>query len=133
MLRDWLAVAIGGMLGSTARYGLMLAFAAADPKYLPLATLSANVVGCFAMGIISQLAIHHWDSQAWWVVGIRVGLLGGLTTFSSFAVDVVRSWEAGRTGEWLLLVAAHCGLGILAMLGGMLLVANCWPTSPSAG
>ena len=55
----------------------------------------------------------------WWVVGVRVGLLGGLTTFSSFALEVVREWQSGRNGISLALVCLHCALGVAAVVIGM--------------
>ena len=121
MLKDWIAVGLGGMLGSLARYGIMLLFALIGPAWLPIATLAANVLGCLAIGYVSQWAYHAELTHHWWVVGVRVGLLGGLTTFSSFGLDVIREWQAGRTTFSLALVAAHCAAGIAAVALGIAL------------
>ena len=110
---------IGGMLGSLARHGVVLLFALIGTAWLPYATLTVNVVGCFAIGFISQWAYQHELTGAWWVVGVRVGLLGGLTTFSTFGLDVFREWQAGRTSVSLALILLHCILGLAAVACGI--------------
>ncbi len=107
------------MLGALARYGILLIFSVIGPSWLPVATLVANLGGCLAIGYISQWAVQQDLTHHWWIVGVRVGLLGGLTTFSSFALDVVRQWQLGRSGLSLGLIAAHCALGIAAVALGM--------------
>ena len=116
---NWIAVGVGGMLGSMARYGLLQLFSAIGPAWLPAATLSANVLGCFAIGYVSQWAFHQQLTGTWWIVGIRVGLLGGLTTFSSFALDVLREWQNGRAGFSVALVCMHVALGLAAVAAGV--------------
>lgn len=119
MWKDWVAVGVGGMVGSLARYGIVLLFALIGPAWLPLATLAANVLGCFAMGYISQWAYHEGLTHHWWVVGARVGLLGGFTTFSSFGLDVFREWQAGRATYSAGLVLSHCLFGLAAIALGI--------------
>ena len=119
MLKEWLAVALGGMLGSLARYALMRAFLLIGAAWLPIATLSANLLGCLAMGWLAQWSLFHEHNNHWLVVGARVGLLGGLTTFSSFALDTFRMWHSGRAGMSVLLALTHVSCGILALLIGM--------------
>jgi CrcB protein len=119
MLRECLAVAIGGALGSLGRYALLLMFSLLGAGWLPLATLVANVIGCLAIGWVAQWALHQDAPNAWWLVGIRIGLLGGLTTFSSFALDVWRMGQSEKLGLALLLAATHVCLGIACVALGM--------------
>lgn len=120
MLRECLAVAVGGALGSLARYTLMLVFSLGGATWLPVATLTANVVGCLAIGAVTQWVLQTESlGQSWWVTGVRVGLLGGLTTFSSFAMEVARLWQTDRGGLSLVLVGLHLGLGLASVVLGM--------------
>ena len=119
MHREWIAVAIGGMLGAVARHALSWLFSHIGPTWLPIATLLANVVGCFAIGALAQWSMQQELSKEWWVVGVRVGLLGGLTTFSSFALDIIVHWNDSRTTHSIALLAGHLVLGILAVAAGL--------------
>ena len=127
MVRDVLAVAIGGAAGSLARYALLLAFSLIGSVWLPIATLAANLLGCLAIGFVAQWSVQsHWD-QHWAAVGIRIGLLGGLTTFSSFALDALRIWQSERLAAAAWLVAAHVVLGLAAAALGIWLARNAMP------
>ncbi|GIW97514.1 MAG: putative fluoride ion transporter CrcB [Pirellulaceae bacterium] len=119
LLKEWLAVALGGMLGSLGRHAISTLCAAFGASMVPVATLVVNVLGCFFIGCLTQWSFHHHLSSAWWVVGMRVGLLGGLTTFSSFGLDVIRVGKGGHLGFSVALVALHLILGLAAVGWGM--------------
>lgn len=119
MAREWIAVALGGMLGAVSRHALSWIFSLIGPSWLPIATLAANVGGCFLIGLLSHWAFHRQLSAEWWVIGIRVGLLGGLTTFSSFGLDLVRLWTEDRSWYAINLGLAHIVLGLLAVVAGL--------------
>ncbi|RMF37970.1 MAG: CrcB family protein [Planctomycetota bacterium] len=119
MILEWFAVALGGMLGSLLRHALSMLFALAGPGWVPIATLAANVIGCGMIGALAVWSFQQSLSTSWWVVGARVGLLGGLTTFSSFGLDVVRVWQSGKLSWSLTLTCLHVALGISAVVAGM--------------
>jgi CrcB protein len=116
----WLAVAIGGALGSLSRHGvnhvihgqwLVMRF--------PLATAVVNVAGCFIIGVLSGLIAsdrvalrHHWREF------VFVGLLGGFTTFSTFGLDTFLLARTDAGGAAVLNVAAQVGGGLLALWVG---------------
>jgi CrcB protein len=129
MMKEWLAVGLGGMLGAVARHSLFYLFSLAGPNWLPFATLTANILGCLAIGVLFQWAVEQTIQSEWWVVAVRVGILGGLTTFSSFSLEVSRYLQSDRTGTALWLVAAHVVLGIIATLVGLRLGAELAVTS----
>jgi CrcB protein len=89
------AVALGGVLGSEARYGLTLVVP--DAGGVPWTTFGINVLGCFAIGVLMVGVQRRW--------GVRrpllrpfagVGVLGGFTTFSAYTVGVERLLDGGR-------------------------------------
>ncbi|HWM08783.1 MAG TPA: CrcB family protein [Solirubrobacteraceae bacterium] len=106
------AVAIGGVLGVLARYGLGRLTTGHDG--LLWTTVGINVVGSFALGL---LVAGNWFSRdAREALG--VGLLGGFTTFSTFSVHVVIEVDAGRPARALAYIAASVLGGIAAAAAG---------------
>lgn len=118
MAKEWFAVALGGMAGATLRHVITSCFSLVGAPWLPIATLTANSLGCFAIGLLAHWAIQSESQNEWWVVGARVGVLGGLTTFSSFALEVVRVWQTERVMA-VVLCLSHLLVGICAVLLGM--------------
>ncbi|GAC1629969.1 MAG: fluoride efflux transporter CrcB [Nevskia sp.] len=116
-LMMWLAVTLGGAIGSGARFGTVLAFKSL-PYGFPLATLFVNVAGGFAMGAI----VGHISSRETFSDVIRLalttGILGGFTTFSAFSIETVLLWRDGQGGTALLNAAANVVLSIAACAAG---------------
>ncbi len=82
------AVALGGAVGSAARYLLMTAVGHWFGTQFPYGTLVVNAVGCFTMGVLAELAALVWSPSPELRALVMVGVLGGFTTFSSFTLDV---------------------------------------------
>jgi CrcB protein len=119
MVREWMAIAVGGMAGTILRHGTVSLFSLIGSSWLPIATLLVNVVGCFAIGYLTQWTLAQGLENHWWVVGLRAGVLGGLTTFSSFGLDIVRMWQSARPEAAIGLASAHVLLGIGAVIVGL--------------
>lgn len=119
MIREWIAVALGGLIGTVLRHSTGNLLTLISASWLPLATLIVNVVGCFAIGYLAQWSLAQSLENHWWVVGLRAGVLGGLTTFSSFGLDIVRLWQSARPEAAVGLASAHIILGIGAVILGM--------------
>ena len=115
-------VAIGGALGSVARYGVSLAAARWLGLGFPYGTLVVNVTGSFAMGVLMAWLGRHVEMPPEWRLFLAVGVLGGYTTFSSFSLDAVGLWEGGAHGMALLYVGLSTILGLLALAAGLALV-----------
>jgi CrcB protein len=118
-LRDLLLVGGGGFLGSVARYllgGLVLHTTGA-PRF-PLATLTVNVTGCLAIGVLAGVAERaHLLSPASRLFLIT-GFLGGYTTFSAFAYE---TFFLAREQAWVSAAAnvlAQVALGLAAVYLG---------------
>jgi len=116
-------VAIGGALGSVARFWLSNAMAVAIGAAFPWGTLLINVLGSFVISFfgMSTAASAKFALSDAARVFVMVGICGGFTTFSSFSlqtVELMRAGQAGRAGVYatasLILCVAACGLGFLA-------------------
>ncbi|MEC8744472.1 MAG: fluoride efflux transporter CrcB [Pseudomonadota bacterium] len=83
-----ISVGAGGALGAIARYLVGMAMSHHLPNHGWLATLSVNIVGCFAMGIMAAILIESPSVSPAVRSFVMIGFLGALTTFSSFALDI---------------------------------------------
>ncbi|MEU9335450.1 CrcB family protein [Streptomyces sp. NPDC048290] len=98
-------VALGGALGASARYGAALLWPTAADGF-PWTTLGVNTLGCAAIGVFMVLIGEVWAAHRLVRPFVGTGVLGGFTTFSTYAVDIQRLLDAGRPGP---------GLGYLAL------------------
>ena len=87
-----LAVMAGGAVGSGLRWSLSVAMPTGGTG-LPLATLTANLVGCLLIGVLSTLFSGSLQVSEPVRLGVLVGLLGGFTTFSSFGNETLTLLE----------------------------------------
>ena len=107
-------VAVGGAVGSLARYGLA---GAINFRGHPWGTVIVNILGSLVLGLLVGLWGFHADTPA--RVGIAVGLLGGFTTFSTFAIDAIYVWESGDGTTAVISVLASVVLGLAAAFAGV--------------
>lgn len=108
----WLAVALGGGLGSLARYGVGVWARALWPGF-PVATLVVNAAGGLAMGLLASYAAARPEWSPAWRLGLMTGVLGGFTTFSAFSLETLVLWRDGAPG----LAFANIGLNLALSLG----------------
>ena len=112
-----LLVALGGALGSVARYGVGLAAARWLGLGFPWGTLIVNVLGGLAMGLLAaRLGPEHESAR----LLLGVGLLGGFTTFSAFSLETLRLIQHAPA-HGALYVAASLVLSVGACWAGMML------------
>ncbi|MFE2103787.1 fluoride efflux transporter CrcB [Streptomyces sp. NPDC059468] len=98
-------VAVGGALGATARYGLTLAWPTPVGAF-PWATFWTNVVGCAVIGVFMVLITDVWAAHRLVRPFFGTGVLGGFTTFSTYAVDIRRLVDSGHPRTGLAYLAA---------------------------
>ena len=111
------AIAVGGMLGGEARYAVGLALPHA-PGAFPWSTLLINASGCFLMGVLMILITEMVTPHRLLRPFLGVGLLGGFTTFSTYAVDTQRLLLAGRPAVALAYVAGTLVAALTAVWAG---------------
>jgi len=114
-----LLLAIFGVVGTLARYGLEGAVQHRSGSSFPYGTLSVNLVGCFLLGLVGKFALNHVSISPDWRVGLTVGLFGAFTTFSTFSWETVRMLEDGEWMKGTVYVAASVLLGPIVMLAGI--------------
>jgi CrcB protein len=111
-------IALGGGLGGIARYGLELA-GPAVPGGIPWGTFLANVVGCALIGVLMVLVTEVWSAHRVLRPFLGVGLLGGFTTFSTYAVEVRGLLQPGTAPIGLLYLAGTVLCCLLATIVAM--------------
>lgn len=118
---EWIALIVAGGLGAGARYLLDGAVMKGRREAFPLGILLVNIIGSFALGIVTGLGATIAPA---WVAIVGVGLLGGFTTFSTVSAESVLLGRRGKRGwAWfnllgtLVLCIAAAALGVL--LGGL--------------
>ncbi len=116
----YLAVFFGAALGGVARYALASAVLARYQGAYPLGTMLVNVTGCLAIGIVMS-GLATWAAHPLWRLFLVVGILGGYTTFSSFAFEVHQEWQSGETGVALVNALGSVLAGVVAVQLGSLL------------
>lgn len=107
-----LAIALGASVGALLRWRLSLWLNMAGP--MPLGTLAANLIGGYFVGICVAVFQALPQLDPLWRLALVTGLLGGLTTFSTFSAEVVLMLQSQRYGLALATTAIHL-LGSLAL------------------
>ncbi len=123
-----LAVAAGGILGTTAR--ATLTGAIGQVGGWALGTLTENVVGSFLLGMLLEALLRAGPEtpRARLVrLALGTGMMGGFTTFSSFALEIERLLAGGEVGIAAGYAGASLALGLVACAVGMLLGARLRP------
>lgn len=116
-----LLVAVGGAIGSVARYLVGLgATRLAGPNF-PFGTLTVNIAGAFAIGLLVEMIARRFDASAEMRVFIVTGILGGFTTWSSFTLDTMVLLERGEIGLSALYLLASLLVSFAAVFAGLAL------------
>jgi fluoride exporter len=116
----WIAVAVGGAMGSVARFWLASAMTVLTGPRFPWGTLLINVVGSFVIGLVAGMTLTpgrvgmHPDIR----IFLMTGVCGGFTTFSAFSLqtlellqngDVVPAFGYAIGSVVLCVIATYCG------------------------
>jgi CrcB protein len=111
-------IALGGGLGALARYGLAQLWPT-HPGHFPWATFVTNVLGCLLIGVLMVLVTEVWAAHPLVRPFLGVGVLGGFTTFSTYAVETRGLLAPGTIGLAFVYVAGTLVAALLATLAGV--------------
>lgn len=112
-------LAVFGIAGTLARYGLEGAVQNRAGASFPYGTLVVNLVGCFLLGLVGKFSLNHIVISPDWRIALTVGFFGAFTTFSTFSWETVRMLEDGEWTKGIVYVAASVVIGLIVMLVGM--------------
>lgn len=101
-----LAIGLGAACGALLRWALALALNPLWPE-LPPGTLAVNLAGGYAIGLALAVFVRRPQWHPRWRLFVVTGLLGGMTTFSSFSAEVALALRQGRAGWAAALLVAH--------------------------
>ena len=119
-------VALGGAIGAVLRYQIGRGLAQwVGPQALtafPWATLTVNVSGSLAMGLLAGWLARHGQGAEQWRLLAGVGLLGGFTTFSAFSLEMMMLIERGQPSLAFLYAALSIIVGLTALYIGLIIM-----------
>lgn len=108
------AIGLGGFVGAVSRHYVSLAVArAAGDDASHLGTLTVNLVGCFLMGVMVVVVDRIPGLSPQMHKCLATGLLGALTTFSTFSLDAVNLLEKGRVGSAFTYMLVSLAIGLM--------------------
>ena len=111
------AISVGGALGALTRYEIGLAWPHATGTF-PWATMVINTVGCFAIGVLMVIVTELHTVHPLVRPFLGVGILGGFTTFSTYAVDVRGLLVDDEAGLALAYLFGTVALALVAVCAG---------------
>jgi CrcB protein len=111
----WLAVAAGGALGSMARYAFSTAILRVTGSLFPVGTFAVNFVGCVVFGVVIGVAEHRVNLTPETRAFVLVGLLGGFTTFSTYAFESIGLLRDGQFSSAALNIVGQVACGLVGM------------------
>ncbi len=113
-IADLALVAAGGAIGATLRYSLGGWLADRLGTSFPWHTLTVNLAGAFALGMLMALSIERGAIGSTWRLFLGTGILGGFTTFSTLAYESMALIGAGGTLPGLANMFGSATLGLIA-------------------
>ena len=114
---NWLAVLIGGAIGSALRYAIAGVWLTPASMNFPWGTLAVNVCGSLALGFLGRYYAPPHGSHEVFLL-LTVGLCGGFTTFSTFTLDAFTLVERGAAVRASVYVLASVALSYVALILG---------------
>ena len=121
MMISCLAVGLGGFAGSVLRY--LIGLVPLRPQSgFPAKTFLINILGSFAIGLIAAAAAKNKDLNPNLILFLKVGICGGFTTFSSFALETSDLLKAGAAPTAVLYAVLSMAAGVLAVMAAQMIV-----------
>jgi len=109
-----LIVGIGGFIGAVLRYLIGL-IPLNQPQGFPIKTLCINVIGSFVIGLVASYFAKHGECSQNLMLFLKVGICGGFTTFSSFALETTDLMNKGSVVSAFVYICLSVILGVAAV------------------
>ena len=120
-MTDCLVVAAGGAIGAVCRF-LIGKIQAGGTGGFPVKTFIINILGCFLIGIVAALALKQFSAAPKLVLFLKVGVCGGFTTFSSFALETGELMQKGEYVTASAYVILSVTIGVAALFAAQYLM-----------
>tara|TARA_Y100000814_G_scaffold244717_1_gene189697 strand:+ start:2433 stop:2810 length:378 start_codon:yes stop_codon:yes gene_type:complete len=117
-------VAFGGALGSVIRYFTELVCKRFTLNAIPIGTIIVNIIGSFLIGYSMQYLLSRNIATEEYRRFIMTGFLGGLTTFSSFSLEILQMLQDGKLFLAVSYVFLSITIGLLAVWLGISIASN---------
>jgi fluoride exporter len=118
----YIAVFLGAGIGGALRHGVNVAAFRLLGAGFPYGTLTVNIVGSLAMGLLAGWFALKADPGQSWRLFLTTGILGGFTTFSAFSLEVALLYERGAIGATALYVLASVAVSVAALFLGLFVI-----------
>lgn len=115
-------VGVGGFAGANARYLMGREMESRFGTGFPHGTLAINVLGSLVIGVLVTILAERYAPNHAVRLLLVTGFLGGYTTFSSYAIEVIMLADRGQVGRALLYVLGSNGLALAACAAGIALI-----------
>jgi CrcB protein len=118
---QWLAVALGGALGSVLRFAAVSYLTPLLNYRFPLGTFLVNLAGSFLIGVAYVVLVEKTTLAAEYRLFFITGVLGGFTTFSAFSLEILQLWQEGHAFNAIAYATSSVILGLMLAFAGMAL------------
>jgi fluoride exporter len=118
----YIVVFLGAGIGGALRHGVNVATFRLLGAGFPYGTLTVNILGSLAMGLLAGWFALKADPGQAWRLFLTTGILGGFTTFSAFSLDVAALYQRGAMGATALYVLASVVVSVAALFLGLFVV-----------
>ena len=118
---QWLAIALGGAIGSVLRYAAVSYITPLLNYKFPLGTFVVNILGSFLIGAAYVILVEKTKLPVEYRLFFITGLLGGFTTFSAFSLEILQLWQEGHVLNAFAYATSSVILGLLMAFVGMAL------------
>ena len=120
-----LCVGMGGFLGASLRYLVSIGALKLFKSDFTIGTLMVNVVGAILIGFIMQLSLGVSFITPNLKLFLTTGILGGLTTFSTFSFETISLFQSGRYAAFISNIVLNVGLSLLGVVIGIYMARYC--------
>jgi len=118
-MMQWLMIAIGGALGSMARFAAVGYLTPMLNFRFPIGTFIVNILGSLLIGVAYVVLVEKAVLPNEWRLFFITGILGGFTTFSAFSLEMLQMWQEGHVLISIFYPASSVVLGLLFAYVGM--------------